>query len=263
MNKTILIQKSLKTKGFTLAEVLITLGVIGVVASLTIPTLVNNYQKQQYVTSLKKVYTEFNQALQKVSSDYGCSNDLKCTGLFDENSTSYSLGAALVKYFKTSKNCGVTTNQGCWSSSTNDNYDGKSATIRNYDHSGYYLWTSADGMSIAVLNYAANGAGFENCGKNWSQSGAGNLSQVCGNLFVDVNGPKPPNMYGRDTFWFFISNGKGALLYPRGGFDDKYSGANQWWKNPSTNLPKYCTSGNELGHHCAGRIMEEGWQMSY
>jgi len=43
-------------KGFTLAEVLITLGIIGVVASLTIPTLMANYQKVQYVTGLKRAY---------------------------------------------------------------------------------------------------------------------------------------------------------------------------------------------------------------
>lgn len=39
---------------FTLAEVLITLGIIGVVAALTIPTLVNNYRKKQFETGLKK-----------------------------------------------------------------------------------------------------------------------------------------------------------------------------------------------------------------
>ena len=39
---------------FTLAEVLITLGIIGVVAALTIPTLISNHQKKVYVTQLKK-----------------------------------------------------------------------------------------------------------------------------------------------------------------------------------------------------------------
>jgi prepilin-type N-terminal cleavage/methylation domain-containing protein len=41
-------------KAFTLAEVLITLAIIGVVAALTIPTVVRNYQKTQTVTQLKK-----------------------------------------------------------------------------------------------------------------------------------------------------------------------------------------------------------------
>ena len=44
-------------KGFTLAEVLITLGIIGVVAAMTIPTLMAKFEKQQYVTQLKETYT--------------------------------------------------------------------------------------------------------------------------------------------------------------------------------------------------------------
>ncbi|MBS5801473.1 MAG: type II secretion system protein [Brachyspira sp.] len=44
-------------KAFTLAEVLITLGIIGVVAAMTLPTLINSYKKQQTVTHLQKVYT--------------------------------------------------------------------------------------------------------------------------------------------------------------------------------------------------------------
>ncbi|MBP7212243.1 prepilin-type N-terminal cleavage/methylation domain-containing protein, partial [bacterium] len=46
---------------FTLAEVLITLGIIGIVAALTIPTLMNKSQKQQTVTALKKSYSTFSQ----------------------------------------------------------------------------------------------------------------------------------------------------------------------------------------------------------
>src|SRR5574344_915178 len=46
-----------KSLAFTLAEVLIVLGIIGIVAALTIPTLMANVQKQQYVTALKKFYS--------------------------------------------------------------------------------------------------------------------------------------------------------------------------------------------------------------
>ena len=44
----------MNNKGFTLAEVLITLGIIGVVAALTLPSLITNYQKKQIVAQLKK-----------------------------------------------------------------------------------------------------------------------------------------------------------------------------------------------------------------
>lgn len=56
---------------FTLAEVLITLGIIGVVAALTIPSLVQNYRNHVVETRLKKFYTIFNQALLRSVADNG------------------------------------------------------------------------------------------------------------------------------------------------------------------------------------------------
>lgn len=49
--------------GFTLAEVLITLGVIGVVAAFTVPTLINNYKEKVTVTKVKKFYLTMSQAV--------------------------------------------------------------------------------------------------------------------------------------------------------------------------------------------------------
>ena len=49
--------------GFTLAEVLITLGIIGAVAALTMPVLVGNYQKKQTVTKLKRAFSVLSQAI--------------------------------------------------------------------------------------------------------------------------------------------------------------------------------------------------------
>ena len=57
------------SKGFTLAEVLVTLGIIGVVAAMTMPTLVSNHQRTVYVTQLKKVVTELAQAADRAASD--------------------------------------------------------------------------------------------------------------------------------------------------------------------------------------------------
>ena len=56
-------------KGFTLAEVLVTLGIIGVVSAMTVPTLMQNYQRQSYVTQLHKVYNEFSQAAERYKND--------------------------------------------------------------------------------------------------------------------------------------------------------------------------------------------------
>lgn len=60
-----------KLSGFTLAEVLITLGIIGVVAAITMPTLIQNHKKKVVETRLLKMYSSINQAINRSVSDNG------------------------------------------------------------------------------------------------------------------------------------------------------------------------------------------------
>ena len=64
-------QKIQQLNAFTLAEVLITLGVIGVVAAVTMPTLIAKYQEQVTVNHLLKTYSMLSQAVQRIQTDYG------------------------------------------------------------------------------------------------------------------------------------------------------------------------------------------------
>lgn len=81
-----------KRFAFTLAEVLITLGIIGVVAALTLPTLIQNYKKQEIETKLAKIYSVMNQAIKLSEVEYGdpsnwtlnCADQSNCT--IDETS---------------------------------------------------------------------------------------------------------------------------------------------------------------------------------
>ncbi len=82
-----------KKIGFTLAEVLITLAVIGVVAALTIPTLVQNYKKKVVETKLSQFYTMMNQAVKLSEID----NGEQSTWL--PNSGDYSIEEYFNKYF--------------------------------------------------------------------------------------------------------------------------------------------------------------------
>lgn len=244
---------------FTLAEVLITLGIIGVVAALTIPTLVNNYQKTQYVTGLQKAYTEWNQALIQIAEDKGCVGDLECTGLFDVDSTQESFGNELVKYFKVAKNCessdGGPTIAGCFADPIGSGYDG-SAQGSGMDDSSYYRFITADGMAFWIRDWNTYNS---NCVENYSLNKTYNLTQVCGEIYIDVNGLKGPNNTGRDIFYFLITNGKGPLLYPVGGADDS---AHTRWRDDSGNL-QTCYPNNPDGMACAARVIEEGWKMNY
>lgn len=241
-----------KNFGFTLAEVLITLGVIGVVAALTIPTLMANYQKTQYVTSLKKAYAQFNQVIKQLAADNGCTGDLVCTGLF--TATNQKLGDEIIKYYKVLKNCQLSTSQECMPNSVKPNYDG-SGTILNYDDNSYwevsnaYRFITTDGISIAVSG------GDSDCSWDNSRHITGDLTQTCKEVVFDINGPtKGPNISGKDVFTFWLSNGRGPQLYPLGGLDDSNSGR---WNN-------HCFTGRDLsGEYCAARIIEENWQMNY
>ena len=58
-------------KAFTLAEVLITLGIIGVVAAMTLPAVIANSRKHEVVTKLEKIYSVMNQAINMSISEYG------------------------------------------------------------------------------------------------------------------------------------------------------------------------------------------------
>ena len=74
-----------KRVAFTLAEVLITLGIIGVVAAMTIPTLISNYKKSVVETKLKKFYSLSNQAIRLSEIDNGPKENWKarCSNLED------------------------------------------------------------------------------------------------------------------------------------------------------------------------------------
>ena len=56
---------------FTLAEVLITLGIIGIVAAMTLPSLIYNHNKKVVEARLQKFYSSMNQAIARAEVDYG------------------------------------------------------------------------------------------------------------------------------------------------------------------------------------------------
>lgn len=61
----------MKIQAFTLAEVLITLGIIGIVASMTMPALVNLIQNKELETQYRQAYSIINQALNRLNSEQG------------------------------------------------------------------------------------------------------------------------------------------------------------------------------------------------
>lgn len=178
-----------KTKGFTLAEVLITLGIIGVVAALTIPSLIQRQQEKATVTALKKAYTNFSQAYTLAVQDNGTPDTWGLVGVASPQGAENILNI-MTPYLKTIKICG--RNPGCFPDSTlflkgtgfNMNTDTAEAKAQLSDGSVIYTWSGGTcgvaGTSLALQN-------------------------ACGDLGVDINGYKGPNQLGKDTFTFFIT----------------------------------------------------------
>ena len=187
---------------FTLAEVLITLGIIGVVAAMTMPSLITNYRVKETVSKLKKVNTTFNNAFLQAKeengeiSDWGLSNSTLDTDTDDGSIANSNYGRdkfleILSRHLKTISMCKYSDNSCEVYRPTNLQGD-----IDNSDSYSNRL-VLADGTIIGHL-YLNNTA----CNTNW---GSGALSQSCGSFKVDLNGSKKPNMYGKDIFQFDIT----------------------------------------------------------
>ncbi len=107
-----------KKCAFTIAEVLITLGIIGVVAALTIPTLMQKTNEQETVAKVKSSYSNFSNAFNLAESHYGSADKWTetCGEVYSNNSeeyTQYKLNSTdwvgfkyILDFLKTNKNCG-------------------------------------------------------------------------------------------------------------------------------------------------------------
>ena len=106
-----LLTYSLKKKlaAFTLAEVLITLGIIGVVAAITLPTLINRTQNKQLQTAFKKAYSVQSQALLYTKQSLGLENLVSIFAVYDEGNKVYPFKTQFIdeyyKYLKVSADC--------------------------------------------------------------------------------------------------------------------------------------------------------------
>lgn len=175
-------------KAFTLAEVLITLGIIGIVASLTLPAIIQKQNEKATVTALKKFYSSISQAYLFAKNEYGSVNEWYS---YSEESTqserSKIAAERLSKYMKNTRVCYEA--DGCFPDMVYNRIDGQTAGhLQNTDYSR--LITS-DGMNVLIDVEKREKYDF--------------LYTV---IIVDINGYKKPNTIGRDTFSFILLKDK-------------------------------------------------------
>lgn len=161
---------------FTLAEILITLGIIGIVASITIPALIQNIQDQQFKEAAKAAYSKASQAVTQMRQDYGT--------LASFYTTTNSFKPIYMTYFKVIQDCGWANCVPADASSTI--YKSLSGDAANATMGGNGQFVTLDGTFINIANSTWNNSIF---------------------IMVDINGyGKDPNMYGKDTFFFELKN---------------------------------------------------------
>ena len=174
--------------GFTLAETLIVMGIIGVVAALTLPNLNSSTGDKEKVTKLQKIYSNLNDAIGRAEIVYGPITGWTANDNTDETKNK-RLGERITEFMKISKNCGTNKGQGCFKNSAvkylnNSNYI-------NFDNYNYYKVILADGSSLSF------------------HAGTGKLLIVN----VDIDGPnKGSNTFGKDFFEFWITSPTDGIL---------------------------------------------------
>lgn len=188
-----------KLMAFTLAEVLITLLIIGIVASLVIPALIADTQQAEYITAWKKAYGVISQAQLNMVRDYG-----SVSGAFSNiDNTSINRNNFLngwIPYLLTAKKCmsGKIITDGC-----------HITDFTTLDRSPTTNYNSSSIDSGVVLNDGT----FINF-----YSGACGGGSICNdsNLFIDVNGAKGPNVLGKDVFRMIYISAKDRFIAGNG-----------------------------------------------
>lgn len=221
-------------KGLTMAEVLITLGIIGIVAAMTLPSLVGKYQKVQTVNQLKKAYSVLAQAIElsEVQNEHVKYWDFNLTSadFFERyllpyiakiNNTTYGTISDKIRYMR------------------------PNGTVENNFNpflADSHIITMNDGTTLYLPD-----------------SGIYHYKVLC----LDLNGYKKPNRFGRDFFVFSIHKDFGLVPYGYQGSSDVDS-YTTFDRENIKNAPRYgCSknSGTTNGAFCSALIMTDGWEI--
>ncbi len=224
----IVMEKNYEKLGFTLAEVLVTLLIIGVVAAMTIPGLRKTSEEAATAPIVNKAYSTIANATKAVETKEGGIRFLPW------NDIEKLMDDYYIPQFNVMRNC--KKNGGCFDSEyTTRSLDGK--TNNDFQNSkNWYTFVTADGMYWAV---AAGNTEKGIC--QYSEGTPAYIKNGCANFEVDTNGPKGPNTIGVDIFGFVVTP---EGTFPMGGCPGCKSTT--------------CKENSGTGWACTARIISEG-----
>ena len=213
--------------GFTLAEVLITLGIIGVVAALTIPNLMTAHKKHKIEAKLTKAVSTINQVIKQSEAENG---EMETW----DNSLSpvEYLNKYIVPYAKVSQLC-----EGQGSCGYPNKFE-----VHKYINGKYGYYCGIFGFQ-RVPFILQDGTLFVWGTKEQSDGTADNKNMI----IIDINGSEKPNQFGQDTFFLQRKEEEDAIVPYGAG-------------KSSNELRNDCKKGGE-GFYCAELIRENGWKI--
>ena len=261
----------MKKFGFTLAEVLITLGIIGVVAALTAPALVTSSRNEANAARLSVTVSNLENALTSAIVQEGV-DDLFHTRMW-ENGTGGADWADRNAFIG---------NLGRYLTIASSGANGGDIYERATGNNQIRLLNADGSAGLEAENQAAVSTMFYTVMKNgavvfWTTAQAesnqatedqirargGSLIDYAGLVIIDVNGTSAPNTVGRDIFRFAI--GGNGFLYPCGGSDyaAMWPDTHSIWSEQGGE--DSCLDGAIAGGGwgCTARVIEEGYKINY
>lgn len=231
----------MKKTGFTLAEILITLAIVGVVAALAIPAVVTNAKRQAMATKLASVVTDIENAAGNMMTDEDQDDFFETK--FGSNRSNVSDLRKHLNYI----------NNGTGLTSVDYSSDSPFSTLDGTAQSGenFSTWTVIRLKNGAVVFFDPNKDSCHNSNKDKCVTPNGM------DTHIDVNGPEGPNKWGRDVFGFAMGND--GILYPIGSYDYEYIIGTE---NPSNaNAIKNPCPANSWA--CAYRLVKNNYKVDY
>lgn len=230
-----------KKLAFTLAEVLITLGIIGIVAAMTIPTLINKKQKAEIETQLKENYSIIQQSLKMAENDDIAIDSYLAENIESVKSWFYTNLAPYMKYSHVCFNA-----EGCWQSM------GPTKTLAG-SVARYNQTNIGVGYNIVTikLNNGAN-VSFDSYGTNDIKTLLGRnctYEDKALGIFIDVNGDRKPNIIGKDIY-VAVWTDKGLLP----------AGIDETEATVDSNCSATANTIN-AGYYCLLKVKNNGWKI--
>ena len=182
-----MIREKFKT-GFTTAELMIALLIMGVIVASVVPVVTSKIQSEQYKVAWKKIYSELSQATDKIMAD----NAGSLKGVFTNKTV---LRDKYAQYIGCIKKCSNGQSEDCWHRAGNWYYQDGSVDTDVYDNSYHSACIIKNGMLLMFGFWSAACTDT-----SWS-----NTIPICGDIYIDVNGFKGPNTYGKDLFFLWIT----------------------------------------------------------